>query len=109
MADSFDPFFNLILTGNPLRSTNPPTYDPFFNSISTVALANRPIHPRAKKQRIANDIRVSDAIKFAVDLLEDDFRQHQIASQEFPPEILPHIFDLLSVDIRMRCPPHLRG
>ena len=74
-------------------STNPPTYDPFFNSLSTAASANRPIrtrartrrtiandtfanrsiHPRAKKRRITDDMRASEAVRFALGLLEDEF------------------------------------
>ena len=88
-------------------STNPPTYDPFFNSLSTAASANRPIrtrartrrtiandtfanrsiHPRAKKRRITDDMRASEAVRFALGLLEDEFNQRDAASKEFPPEI----------------------
>src|SRR5579871_2085031 len=110
--ESFDPFLNSMSTPTselfinsiprqlPQRAPSklPPTFDPFQNSI----LPSKPVPPlelpskrrypllanlKIKQQRTAEDTRALEAIKFALGLLEDEFKQRETASQEFPPEI----------------------
>jgi hypothetical protein len=59
---------------------------------------NQLLRPIAKKRRIAEDTRASEAVKLAVGFLEDEFKQRETASQEFPPEISPsHIRSSISL------------
>jgi hypothetical protein len=86
----------------------PPNFDPFHNSIkptncrkrrncSSYASANTPLHPKVKRQRIAENPRLSEAVKFAVDLLQEEFKLRKTASQDFPPDISPsHIRSAIS-------------
>src|SRR5947209_3292826 len=89
----FNLFGNSLPPFRPLP-VGPPVFDALRNSIlppetnlPTQPVANSTIRPRAKRRRIANDTRASEAVRFAVGLLEDEFNQREIASQEFPPEI----------------------
>src|SRR5947209_8763738 len=89
----FNLFGNSLPPFRPLP-VGPPVFDALRNSIlppetnlPTQPVTNSTIRPRAKRRRIANDTRASEAVRFAVGLLEDEFNQREIASQEFPPEI----------------------
>jgi len=58
-------------------STCPPGFNPFRNSILAkrrdIVEGQTPIHPKAKRQRIAEISSVSEAVESAVGLLEEEF------------------------------------
>ena len=73
-------------------STSSPTYQslrPKAKDTRSPASSslNPPLRPIAKKRRSGEDTGASEAVELAVGFLEDEFKQRETASQEFPPEI----------------------
>jgi Domain of unknown function (DUF6570) len=48
---------------------------------------NQPLRPIAEKRTSGENTRALEAVELALGFLKDEFEQHKIASQEFPPEI----------------------
>jgi hypothetical protein len=77
-----------VLASKPIAAVSPSLASTLrTNRENPSSSANPPIRPRAKKRRVAEDTRVFEAVRLAVDLLEDEFKLREIASREFPPEI----------------------
>ena len=82
-----------------LNLTQPSSFDPLRNLISTPmrlpvstrkrhsSSENPPTCPITKKRKVPENQRASEAVEFAVGLLEEEFNLREIASQEFPPKI----------------------
>ena len=100
----FNPFRNSmnLASYQSQSSTCPPGFNPFRNSILAskrrdIVEGQTPIHPKAKRQRIAEISSVSEAVESAVGLLEEKFQLCKTASQAFPPDISSsHIHSAIS-------------
>jgi len=59
---------------------------------------NQRLRPIAEKQKDSENTRTLEAVELALGFLKDEFEQHKIASQEFPPKISPfHIRSSISL------------
>jgi hypothetical protein len=66
---------------------HPPNVNPFYNFQFPSNPSSPSMLRNVKKQKTCEGTATSEGVKLAVNLLEDEFRLREIASQEFPPDI----------------------